>query len=225
LRESENRLKEFAGRLINAQEDERRRIARELHDDVNQGLALLTVELEMLARNAVETVAQVREHIQELAEKAKDLSTDIDNLSRRLHPSMLSQLGLVMAIDRLCENLRKQNGIRVNFSNRQIPKRFSDDVALSLYRVAQECLQNATKHSGAQEVRIELIGSRKEILLRICDSGKGFDAGSVADKGLGLISMRERMRILGGEIFIQSQPSHGTRIEARVPLQPSAQRS
>ena len=179
----------------------------------------------MLAQKPAEAAAQIREHIQDLAEKAKGLSTDIDSMSRRLHPSMLSQLGLAMAIGHLCENFRQQHGIKIKFSNRQIPKRFPDNVALSLYRVAQECLRNVAKHSEAQVVRIELIGSRKEIRLRVCDSGKGFDPGSAAGKGLGLISMRERMHLVGGEIFIQSEPSHGTRIEARVPLQPSAQRS
>ena len=221
-KQAEEALRELSGRLITAQEQERARIARELHDDVNQRLALLAVELELLGQTPPQSDAETTKHMQNLSAQVRALSSDVHRLSYRLHPSKIEQLGLVVAMKSLCRELSLKHDMRVEFSDRGVHGPIPNDVALCLYRIMQEALANVVKHSGARGASAELVGSPIAIHLRISDSGRGFDPNAVkGEGGLGLLSMQERVHLIGGEIAIDSQPAKGTRINARIPLRPS----
>jgi signal transduction histidine kinase len=149
----------------------------------------------------------------------KQLSSDIHRLSHRLHPSKLGQLGLVAAVRGLCEEVTNTGGVEIQFKERDAPKAAPNQVALCLYRVVQEALSNVLKHSGAATGTVELFGEPGLIRLRVADSGRGFDARDQASaEGLGLISMRERLRSVGGVLSVRSEQSHGTEIEAEIPV-------
>ena len=223
LRESQRELRTLTARLLQAQETERRRIARELHDDLNQSLALIAVELDLLARDTTGPGAAHNGRVQELSARVKELSSAVHELSHRLHPAKLEQLGLVTSVRGLCNELGHVHGLGIEFAAEQVPSSIPDDTALCLYRIAQEALRNVIKHSGARHARVELRGSSDSISLRISDDGSGFEPDSAAGKeGLGLVSMRERLRLVGGEITVDSRPSGGARIDVRTPLFPSA---
>jgi PAS domain S-box-containing protein len=224
LRESQRELQALAGRLIQAEEAERRRIARELHDDLNQSLALLAVELDLLGQKPPESAAQVGGRMHELCARVKQLSSDVHDLSHNLHPSKLEQLGLVAGVRGLCKEQIEAHHLEVEFAHKQMPPSIPDDTVLCLYRIAQEALGNIIKHSGARHAHVELSGGADGVSLRITDDGAGFDLGSVdGNGGLGLVSMRERLRLVGGAIVIDSRPSAGTRIDVHVPLCPAGQ--
>jgi signal transduction histidine kinase len=212
-------LRDLGGRLITSQEDERRRVARELHDDFNQRLSLLSVELEQASLQLPESPARMRELMQDLSNRTKELSTAVHRLSHQLHPAKLEHLGLVAAVKSFCKEVSEQEGIRIEFTHREVPTSIPEDVALCLYRIVQEALRNVVKHSGAGDARVELTGGRDAIRLQVSDPGVGFEPDPVkSNGGLGLVSMRERLRLVGGKLSIQSQPSRGTRIDVRVPL-------
>jgi len=224
LRRSQIELRILTGRLLQARESESRRIARELHDDLGQGLALLTVKMDLLRHQPPEAAGQLGARMQELLTQVRHLSSSVHDLAHQLHPSKLEQLGLVAAIGGLCRELTHNHGLKIEFTHDQMPAEISPDTALCLYRIAQEGLRNAIKHSGAQQAEVALSGTADAISLRIVDHGRGFDPRQVQGKsGLGLVSMRERVRHLGGEIAIDSQPSGDTRLRARVPLRETAQ--
>ena len=219
LRENQRELRVLTGRLLQAQESERRRIARELHDDLSQGLALLSVQLDLLGQKPTESSAQLAEQMHDLSDQVKQLSSSVHDLSRQLHPTKLEQLGLVAAVSGLCKELSQSHDLRIEFLHHNVPEGIVADTALCLYRIAQEALRNVIKHSGAQSADVELSGDADAICLRIADDGTGFDSKSVdGTGGLGLVSMRERLRLVRGEIAINSHPSGGTRIEVRVPV-------
>jgi PAS domain S-box-containing protein len=219
LRENQRELRVLTGRLLQAQESERRRIARELHDDLSQGLALLSVQLDLLGQKPTESSAQLAEQMHDLSDQVKQLSSSVHDLSRQLHPTKLEQLGLVAAVSGLCKELSQSHDLRIEFLHHNVPEGIVADTALCLYRIAQEALRNVIKHSGAQSADVELSGDADAICLRIADDGTGFDSKSVdGTGGLGLVSMRERLRLVRGEIAINSHPSGGTRIEVRVPM-------
>src|SRR5437867_4605955 len=219
LRGSQIELRILTGRLLQARESESRRIARELHDDLGQGLALLTVKMDLLRQQPPEPAGQLGTSMQELLTQVRHLSSSVHDLSHRLHPSKLEQLGLVAAIGGLCRELTHHHGLKIEFTHDQMPAAISPDTALCLYRIAQEGLQNAIKHSGAQQAEVALNGAADAISLGIVDHGRGFDPRQLRGRsGLGLVSMRERVRFLGGEIVIGSPPSGGTRLYVRVPL-------
>ncbi len=224
LRTNQRELRVLTGRMLNSQEVERRRIARELHDDVNQSLALLSVELDLLAQKPEETGAQLGGRLHKLSAKVKQLSTSVHDLSHQLHPSKLEQLGLVAVVRGLCKELTQSQGLAIEFVHHDMPERLSDDAALCLYRIAQEALGNVIKHSDAHHARVELSGSAEAICLRIADDGVGFDSKLVTGRGgLGLVSIRERLHLVGGAITIDSGSSGGTRIEVRVPRSATGQ--
>ncbi len=219
---AEEALRELTGRLITAQEQERARIARELHDDVNQKLALLAVDLELLGQTPPHSPAETTQQARNLSAQVKAISSDVHRLSHRLHPSKIEQLGLVAAMKSLCRELSLKHDVRVQFSDRDVQGPIPEDIALCLYRIAQEALANVVKHSGARDAWVELVGSPTAIHLRISDPGRGFNPNSVkGSEGLGLVSMQERVHLVRGEIAIDSQPARGTRINVRV-LLPSA---
>jgi PAS domain S-box-containing protein len=215
---AQERLRDLSGRLIHAQEEERRRIARELHDDVSQRLALLSMEMDQLSQGPRESPARLVERMQEIRTRIHELSSDLHRISYELHPAKLEHLGLVAAVRSFCKDLSRQHGVRIEFIDRDIPRAIHQDIALCLFRIVQESLRNAVKHSGTAKAQVELSGSPDAIRLRVSDSGIGFDARGSKRNGLGLVSMEERLRLVGGEIAIDSQPSQGTRIDVRVPL-------
>lgn len=216
---AEEALVNLSGRLINAQEEERKRIARELHDDLNQRMALLSIELEQLSQR-MQRPRHLRPLVHSLQTKAQEISAEIHRLSYRLHPSKLDHLGLAAAVESLCEELSGSCKLRAEFRQTGTPAHVPKDVRLCLFRIAQESLRNCVKHSGARRARVMLEGAGGGIRLSVSDDGCGFDTGSGAlERGLGFTSMRERVRLVGGRLQIYSRPARGTRVEIWVPLE------
>lgn len=225
LRESQRELRALTGKLLQAQDAERRRIARELHDDLNQGLALLAVQLDLLGQDTDESDLLLGGRLKELSDRVKQLSSSVHGLSTLLHPSKLEQLGLVAAVRGLCKELTQVHGLAIEFVDHPMPTSISDDAALCLYRIAQEALHNVIKHSGARRARVELGVEEGAVHLRIVDDGAGFDIDSLgAQGGLGLVGMRERLLLVGGAIAIDTRPSAGTRIDVHVPVPPPGEK-
>lgn len=218
-RSYEASLQELSGRLITAQEEERTRIARELHDDLSQRMALLLIGLERCEPGMAEISSKSRRELRKIAEIAKDVSVSLHSLSHLLHPATLATLGLVTSMGGFCREFSAQHDLRVNFVHHDIPKRVPEDVSLCLFRIVQEALRNVVKHSGAREARVTLTGYDDRIDLCIADSGIGFNPKSSEGKAtLGLVSMRERARLVGGQLSIESEPSTGTRIRVQIPV-------
>ena len=212
-------LRELSGKMITSLEDERSRIARELHDDVSQRLALMGIEMEQIMQALPGKQDSVRKRLRELWGQNQEISSEVRQLSHNLHSTKLEYLGLVAAVNSLCNELSKHHGLRIRFKHLDVSSSIPTKVALCIYRVVQESLGNVVKHSGAQEAQVTLTGLHGEINLRISDEGAGFDPETIKTKGgIGLIGIRERLLLIGGEVSIESQPSHGTRIVARVPL-------
>ena len=215
-KQSEEAALEVSGKLITAQEDERKRIARDLHDDLNQRLALLSVETDLLGR--MENNAPAQALIKDIAARVRDLSSEVHKLSYQLHPAKLDQLGLVSATRSFCQELHKQCGVAVEFRHDYVPRDLDRDVALCLYRIVQESLQNMVKHSQATQAQVHLKREAEGLWLVVHDNGQGFDTEMANHHaGLGLVSMRERVRLLHGQITIHSAPGLGTRVEVRIP--------
>jgi len=215
LQKTQRELLSLSKHLIQAQETERRRISLELHDQLGQDLALMSIELEELIQRAPESPAQPTEGLHKLALQARKLSSQVQTLSRQLHPAQLTHLGLVAASRSLCNEVSKASGIQIDFSHSDVPSPVPEDVSICLYRVLQESLGNMVKHSGTEQAQVTLTGRPDEIHLDVCDSGVGFDPeGQGETFGLGLISMRERINLVGGKLLVESQPSRGTRIKA-----------
>jgi signal transduction histidine kinase len=211
-------LADVSRRLIDAQEQERRRIARELHDDIGQRLALLAVKLEQLHRDPPD-MAEVRIRMGELQEQASEIATDIQTLSHELHSTKLEYLGPVAAMRGHCQELAEQTKVKVDFKSQGLPSPLPPDISLCLFRVLQEALRNAVKHSGARQVEVGLWGTPDEVHLSVSDRGVGFDSEAAKrGRGLGLVSMEERLKLHKGVLSIESQPKQGTTIHARVPL-------
>jgi PAS domain S-box-containing protein len=211
---------EFGSRLIHAQEDERARIARELHDDINQRLALLANGIQELER-AITGVnrAKRKEDLQALWRLTSEISADIQYLSHQLHPSKLHYLGLPAAMRGLCQEFATLHNVEAECVVRDTPNNLDENVSLCLYRTTQESLRNVAKHSHAQHVKVELICTDTEIQLRISDDGVGFLYDEAKrGQGLGLVSMQERVRLVGGQFSVWSRASLGTQVEAIVPI-------
>jgi len=216
---AEQSLRQLTGRLIRAQEEERSRIARELHDDLNQRLGLLAIELGRLQNSVSLGNHELIERLGKVCQETDDISEHVHRLSHNLHSSILENLGLVPAVRTLCMEFSGQHGVKVEFEEHKVPSGFSSEVALCLFRIVQECLRNIVRHSRARLARVRLDGDRSEIRLVVEDDGVGFDLEARPGKpGLGLVSMRERLHLVKGKICIQSSPTTGTRIEARAPL-------
>jgi PAS domain S-box-containing protein len=216
---AEEALADMGRRLIEAHEEERSWIARDLHDDINQRIALLAIELEQLKQNLPESAVDSHDHIRQLGERLSDVGKDIQALSHRLHSSKLEYLGIVAATSSFCKELSEQQKVEIDFSHSGILRSVPKEISLCLFRVLQEALQNAVKHSGVRRFRVELHGTSGEIHLSVSDSGVGFDpAAAISSRGLGLISMQERVHLIDGDLAIESQPSGGTRIRVRASL-------
>ncbi len=219
LQQSRRELRALTGRLINAQEEERKRISRELHDDLSQKLALLAFDTGSLLQALPASVDEIKESLRNFQVRVVQLSQDVRRISHQLHPSILEDLGLTAALGELCEEFSAREGIEVQFEQEAMPKALSVDVASCLYRVAQEALHNVSKHARASHARLKVRGSPEGIHLCICDTGVGFDSeAGLSRPGLGIVSMEERVRLVHGEFSINSQPGQGTEVRVFVPL-------
>jgi len=223
---AEEALSSVSRRLIEAQEQERTRIARELHDDIGQRLALLTIELEQLRQNSPDLPAEVRRRFGELQTLTSEIATDVQSLSHELHSSRLEYLGIAAAMKAFCKEFANQQNVEVVFAHDEVPRTLPQEISLCLFRVLQEALQNAVKHSGMRHFDVELHYASDAIDLNVRDSGRGFDVeGAMQAQGLGLISMAERLKLVGGQLSIDSQSQRGTTIRASVPLSNAARAS
>jgi PAS domain S-box-containing protein len=212
-------LQALTGRLIHAQEQERTRIARELHDDFSQRLALLGITLGQLWQMLPASEVDQRSRVQEILKGTNELSSDLHALSHQLHSSKLEYVGLVSAINGLCKEIGQKYKLSIQFSHSEFPLNIPKDVALCLFRVAQEALVNVVKHSQAKSGYVELGTNENGASLRIRDDGRGFDTNSKnLDAGIGLIGMQERIRLVGGRLLVRSALTQGTEIVVEVPL-------
>ncbi|HEX7137353.1 MAG TPA: ATP-binding protein [Vicinamibacterales bacterium] len=218
LRASNDRNRDLAGRLIASQEAERERIARELHDDLSQKLALLNIDLDQLTRRLEHHDSELAAEAGVTRQRAAEIASDVHELSHQLHPSKLKMLGLIRAMEGVCRDVAVQNDITVDFTHESIPVSVSPATSLCLYRILQEALHNVAKHSGANRADVRLVRERDTIFMRIDDQGAGFDPEALGGTGLGLVSMRERVNHLGGRLTIGSAPGAGTRISVHLPL-------
>src|SRR5215472_6230058 len=215
----EEALAGISRRLIEAQEQERKRIARELHDDIGQRLSLLIVELDQLQRNSRDLPAQIRSSAGALKQKASEIVSDLQSLSHKLHSSKLQYLGITAAVRGFCREFGEQQNVEIEVNADDLPSRLSPDIALCLFRVLQEAVHNSAKHSGVRHFGVRLWLSSDKVHLAVSDSGAGFDIKTaMKGGGLGLTSMRERVRLVSGTIAIESKPSAGTTIQVCVPF-------
>ncbi len=219
LRQREGQLRTLSGRLIGAQEDERRRIARELHDDLSQRLAVLAIETDSLVDDLGDddgAAAKTRR----LKDQIVGVSRDVHALSHELHPSILDDLGLVDALEAKCHQMSQRDELDVDFQHRGVPSSLPKDIALCLYRIVQESLRNVVKHSQTDRASVSLFVEDKQIVLSVSDAGVGFDVDQTGGQGgLGLASIEERTRLVGGELSIRSRLQEGTDITVRIPLE------
>ena len=205
-------LRDLGGRLIHAHEEERIRLSQELHDDVGQRLALLSAEIGVLRQQGVGQVEKLFTHVD-------GISRSLRRLTHELHPALLGQLGLSASIGRLCDEMADATRIAVRREIVALPIDVASDVSLALYRIAQEALHNVVKHSRATTVTVTLKSAPGEIELNVVDDGVSFDPSSEHHMGgLGLISMRERARLVRGHLALTSKPGYGTRVDVHVPV-------
>jgi PAS domain S-box-containing protein len=217
-------LEKIGGKLIQAQEEERSRIARELHDDICQRLALLSMELEQVNRGSNGSSGSVNPRIETIRRHCAEIAGDVQALSHKLHSSKLEYLGVAAAISSFCREFSQQNDVNIQFAEENVPTFLPRDISLSLFRVAQEALQNALKYSGVRQFSVRLRATADEIQLNVSDEGKGFDVHTaLREKGLGLVSMQERVHLVHGILTISSTDNRGTTILARVPFVPEPQ--
>jgi signal transduction histidine kinase len=219
LRLARDAQMQLSGRLIDSQEKERSRLAAELHDDFSQRLALLALGLENASEALPDSPRVAKQQLQELINSAGELGADIHTVSHRLHSATLESLGLEPGVSSLCKEFADRHGIEIDFSADNIPRIVDPDVALCVFRIVQEALQNLRKHSGAARAEVRLIKRADRISVSVYDKGKGFDMSDMrAHKGLGVQSMGERARLLSGRFQIHSKPGKGTRVEVAIPL-------
>jgi PAS domain S-box-containing protein len=220
---AEEALSMVSQKLIAAQEEERTRIARELHDDVGQRLVLLAALLDSLKNGRPVSAAELESQIGDLRKQVGDLANDVQAISHQLHSPKLEYLGLGTAAASFCREVSDRQSVEIDFHSENIPKELPREISLCLFRVLQEALQNAIKHSGSRQFQVSLTGGVNEIELTVHDWGIGFEPEeAIKGRGLGLTSMKERLRVVDGELSIDSQFQRGTTIHARVPLRPSS---
>ena len=204
-------LEKISGRLIEAQEKERSRIARELHDDICQRLALLSIEIEHVNRDPNQSVETANQRLEDIHKRCSGIANDVQSMSHQLHSSKLDYLGVVSAIRGLCKEFARQHEVTIEFADENVRKNLPKDISLCLFRVAQEALHNAVKYSGVSQFAVELKGSATEIRLEVRDSGAGFDVEDAKNNGgLGLVSMAERVHLVRGRFHVESSPGGGT---------------
>jgi signal transduction histidine kinase len=217
LQESHQELRELAANLLNVQDGERRRIARELHDDVLQELASLHTGIQQALVDAEGESPAIRARLQTLANQARQVSDEVRRVARGLHPSIIEDLGLRAALSTLVAQFGRSHGIAAHFSSKGATRGLDAEYASCLYRVAQECLQNVRKHAGAASVQVALSATRGLVALTVVDDGAGLTARHKPGH-LGLVSMRERLRAVGGVLLVTSEKGQGTRVRAEIPV-------
>ena len=219
-RVADSTLKNLSHYLIGTAEQERRRIARELHDDVNQRMALLSIEIDRLQADAACLYPALGQRLKRVLREANGISADISRVSQELHSSALEFLGLIPALRRLCREFSEHQNIHVSFHATEPAAQISSEISLCLFRIAQECLTNVGRHSGAKSVDVQLgCKGANGLLLTVADDGRGFETNKLNEKvGLGILSMRERLRLVGGELALHAAPGEGTYIAAMVPF-------
>jgi PAS domain S-box-containing protein len=214
-KQAETALANVSRKLIEAQEQERTRIGRELHDDVTQRLAMLAVELEQLQDNP----SELRSRVQELRKQTTEISNDVQALSHELHSSKVEYLGAVRGMKSWCNEFSERRGLQIEFQSPDAQIPLPREIGLSLFRVLQEALHNSAKHSGVKRIEVQLREDSGEVHLVVSDLGRGFDVGTAMQgRGLGLASMQERVRLVNGTIEIQSKPTGGTTVHVCVSL-------
>ena len=212
-------MKGIEALLIEAHETERNRVARELHDDIGQRMAVVTMDLDALSRALPLPESETRARIRAVSDLTLNLARDIQALSHRLYPSKLEYLGLVSASSSFCREVSKRKNVEVAFSDDGVPDTLPANVALALFRVMQEAVTNAVNYAGVRQVDVTLRGSPSEVLLEVVDAGAGFDPEAVLNgRAPGLVGMQQRTRLVGGELSIRSKRDAGTTIAARIPL-------
>jgi PAS domain S-box-containing protein len=216
---AEEALSRVGGRLIEAHEEERAWIARELHDDIGQRLALLANSIALMGQDSPDSTPQTHNRVSEQLKRVQEISGDVQAMSHRLHSSKLKLLGIVAAAKGFCQEFSEQQKVEIDFIHTEIPPAVPEEISLCLFRVLQEALHNAVKHSGARHIDVELRGAPDGIHLTVRDSGVGFDPEAVVNnRGLGLVSMQERVNLVKGTFSIDSQPGRGTKINVRLTL-------
>jgi PAS domain S-box-containing protein len=216
---AESALAKVSLKLIEAQEQERARIARELHDDINQRLAMLGIELQQLREHYPDLPVEISSRMEELRKQTAGISNDVQALSHELHSSKLEYLGAIGGMKSWCKEFGERQGIQIEFKSTEVQTSVAPEVGLCLFRVLQEALHNAAKHSGVRRIEVQLQEDSGEIHLVISDLGRGFDLETAMQgRGLGLTSMQERIRLVNGTIEIQSKPMGGTTVHVRVPF-------
>jgi len=221
LHQQQVQLEELTSKLLAAQEHERQRIARDLHDDVSQRLAALVLEVASLEHHPSTVPGELTRALAPLREQLEQLSDDVHTLAYRLHPSLLEHAGLRPAVEEHVHQVSRRTGLPIHLKILEVPDAVPLDQATCLFRVMQESVQNVVKHAQATTVTVQLRGSSKGVGLSVIDNGKGFDPQDLRthQQGLGLSSMEERLRQLHGFFRIQSRPSHGTKVCAWVPCE------
>jgi signal transduction histidine kinase len=211
--------KDLSRRLISEQEKERSRIASELHDDICQRLALLSMELQTASRDENYLAADTKQRLEEVHQHCSEIASDVQLLSHELHSAKLDYLGISAAIRGFCREFGEQQRVSIEFTERNVPKSVSRDISLCLFRVTQEALHNAVKHSRADRFWVELSGAGNELRLEVKDAGIGFDVKEANQVGgLGLVSMKERVGAVEGRLYVESRRGAGTKIIASVPV-------
>lgn len=220
---AEEALSNLGGRLIEAQEEERRRVARELHDHIGQRLAVLMWDLQRLAKELPsDAPGRLRQQMEISLRSLSDVSSEVHALSHQLHSSKLELMGLVSAVRSFCQEFSEQHDVEVDFTHGEIPREIAPSASLCIYRVLQEALQNALKYSGVRRFEVRLDAERGEIGLTVRDRGAGFDVrAATRQPGIGLVSMQERVGLAKGRITVKSAPTRGTEIKAWVPAAPA----
>lgn len=216
-RHAQQALRELGTKLITAQESERSRIARELHDDLGQQVALLASKLELVAQTHGLSRNRMQASLTEARKTLQELASSIHNLSHELHPAKLKLLGLGPTLEILCRNVSTESGVPISFDGQEIPSDVTEDCALCIFRVTQEALQNAVKHSASRSIEVKVVGTHEQLTLHVLDDGAGFDPLMSRSGGLGLLTMRERVELLGGTLTIETSHGRGTMITATVP--------
>jgi len=218
---AEDELRCIGGRLINAREEERSRLARELHDDLSQQLAMLSLEIDQLQRRIPIDQSGLESSVQHIRIRTQELCSEIHRLSYQLHPFKLDHLGLSDSIKSLCAEVSDYQNVKIRFQQKGFPADLPADVTLCVFRIAQECLHNVVKHSGAPGAEVIVAKTTNAVRLRVSDRGCGFDIEQAkTKKRLGLLSVSERLRLVGGHVSIDSAPTLGTTIEVFIPLKP-----
>ncbi len=217
LRRTQAELRALTGSLFTSQDEERRRVARELHDDVSQRLAVLANEIEQLRQNIPQDPATIRLRLEALRERAGEMSEELRRISHALHPSILEDLGLPSALRSLVAEFAEREEMPANFSHRNVPQKLPLEITGALYRITQEALRNVSKHAGRTHVKVSLVGTNTGLRLTVRDLGEGFEPSD--SRGLGLISMEERARLVGGTFRVTSALGEGTTVHVDVPVE------